>query len=548
MSVFKQYSRIEVLLAIGSGLLIYLLGTRSFTGDGLEYAAKITSGEGMWHPHHLIFIPVNHWLMQFFHALGWEANAFQVAQIHNAILAGLGVGAFYRIQERIWKGDWMRWVFLAALLFSFGYWTYSTQVEVYICSLSFLLLLVRGGKTGWRIFYLAMAILYHQANVLFVIPLLLQAGFFGARKDLFRSLGVVGGAGLLVILAYVVGMGQQGIPVSLDGFFSYSLSYQLAGHSGWGTWDNVSFIGLRDLFNSQVEGMVVPWTPGLKWLTWPFGLLIVGILGGWLMKGRKRSDSGSLRSLGWLAFFWVVLYLAFFWWWLPSEGEFSVLVIPGLLILSSLLVSSLVGRLTWLRWVVAVPVVLVLLLNLRTFLKARFEPDHTRIKAEWIAENAGECSVFADYHLATHLRHAGWENITGMEGMMNGYYGGENLKNEQIPESGCFFIGLEFLDPGFTAAGHDGYTDRGPWQAFLYDVFGVRPTLGAMVEGPEGAPDFVYNRYEVVSFEGNVFFRVLEDAVPFEGERALLLGLDEEMMRVVPEQGAVFGPWLQKAD
>lgn len=559
MKFFTHHRKLETLLVIGSGLLIYLLGTRSFTGDGLDYSVGIASGEGMWHPHHLLFIPMNNLLLKFFTGLGWEVNAFGVAQIHNAIFAGIGIGAFYRIQNRIWKGDWIQWVFLAGLLFSFSYWTYSTQVEVYVPSLCFLLLLVRGGKPAWRVLYLALAILYHQANVIFILPLLFQAILVGNRQALMREVLLYASAGILVIGMYFFGMSQQGIPLGMNGFFAFTFSYELTGHPGWGTWENVDLPGLKALFLSQVEGLLVPWTPGLKWLTWPIGLLIMGLLGAWAILGKQATgvrkndsrpeDYKQLWSLGWLVWLWVVVYLFFFWWWLPSEGEFSVLIVPGLLILASLLLAYVNQRYRWgkhLRWMVVAPLFLMALWNGRTFLKARFEPNRTRLEAEWISQVGADCIVFADYHLDTHLRFFANRESEGMESWMNKYYGVESHPDLSFIDGACYMIGLRYLAPNWKSSGHDGFSDPELWQAFAWDLFGVKDQEVILNDSTQVGKSKERKHYEVLEFGGEAYFLIQSQQVTFEGEAEFWQGLDASVKEVFPEHDRLFGTWYDR--
>lgn len=559
MKSITHHRKLETLLVIGSGLLIYLLGTRSFTGDGLDYSVGIASGEGMWHPHHLLFIPMNNLMLRLFSGLGWEINAFGVAQIHNAIFAGIGIGAFYRIQNRIWKGDWMQWVFLAGLLFSFSYWTYSTQVEVYVPSLCFLLLLIRGGKPAWRVLYLALAVLYHQANVIFILPLLLQAVLAGNRKELLREVLLFVSAGILVIGMYFYGMWQQEIPLGINRFFAFTFSYELTGHPGWGTWENVDLSGLKALFSSQLEGLMVPWTPGLKWLVWPIGILILGILGTWPVLGKRATgfvgkDSGTvdqknLWSMGWLVWMWVVVYLFFFWWWLPSEGEFSVLVVPGLLILASLLLAYLNQGYSWgkwLRWMVVAPVFLMVLWNGRTFLKARFEPNKTRLEAEWISQVAGDCIVFADYHLDTHLRFFANRESEGMESWMNQYYGVETHPDLSFKDGACYLIGLRHLDPNWKSSGHDGFSDPELWQSFVWDLFGVKDQEVILNDSSFAERNRERKQYEVLEFGGEAYFMIHSQSVIFEGESAFWQGLDASVEGIIPEHEKLFGTWYDR--
>jgi hypothetical protein len=545
LNISWNISRTQALLAAGSGLLLFLLRTQAFTGDGIEYSLGIASGENMWHPHHLLFIPINHWLYQLIAIFGLDPDPFWVAQFHNAVFGGLSVGAFYRIQRNIWEKDHLKWLFVAAFLFSYGFWTFSTQIEVYVPGLCFLLLLLAGGSQPMRVFYLGMAVLYHQVNVLFVVPLLAAALISGGRKAMFVELRTAAVAGVLVFLLYLVGMAQAGLALNMGEFFSFTLSYELAGNPGWGTVTNMDWEGLRALFLSQAQGLLVPWTPKLAWLVWPLAAGTVAMLGLWIVRpGLRRSIGASdparpLRA-AWTIWFWLLSYLLFFWWWLPSEREFAVLVVPAIILLASILLSGTQAGGSFSPWVgrlLLIPVLGMFLLNGRTFLKAGFEADPTRAEAEWIAAHFPECRVFADHHLGIQLKHLAGKEFVGMEGWMKGYYHPDPESAAVPMPAGCSLIGVEFLDPGWQTTQENGYTHRDQWRAFVYDLFGVhRSELGQQEKR---------FKYQIVEYNGKAFVEVLPERVAFEGEEAFWESLDQEIRSKVPEAKPEFLRWYR---
>lgn len=199
-------------------LVFALTLTSNFSAphDSIDYLIGFERAEGLLHPHHLLYhittygvfkllqlvlpFAANHYLIEIVNAL-WGAGAILV------------VNLFLRNRFNISPFT----AFLGTCLpaFSFGIWFYSTNIEVYMPSLFFLLLILykittrEFSKTTLYVvvFLHILAILFHQVNFIFT-PVILWK-LWQSRKEIpvTRSVGIYGliGGGFVLSAYFLAG-------------------------------------------------------------------------------------------------------------------------------------------------------------------------------------------------------------------------------------------------------------------------------------------------------------------------------------------------------
>ncbi len=323
------------------GLLLFLRAANQ-TPDGLSYAVAVRSGLDMFHPHHMIYVPV--------------ARAIHLATGTDPITATLWQNLFWtmvlafaawRLAGLVFSGRKARVLAAGALLATRGVMIYSVRVETYLPALACLALTAalavdRPNRTWLVAPVLALAVLYHQTNVLFVLPLLvlMAPGLRGAVWSLgkLQTVLTLGTAAALVLVVYLAGFRFEGVP---GGFWSFILSYVHAPIEAWGNFDYYSPHGVSLLTVSQLR-MILPVRdgaalPGGVAMSVALVLLVV-----WHIRCiRRRARLVQLRlfSLVFLA-----VYLLFFLWWMPSDTDFFLATLLPLWLLGLILVSDLPPR------------------------------------------------------------------------------------------------------------------------------------------------------------------------------------------------------------
>jgi hypothetical protein len=192
-------------------LVIYLLTlTSNFTAphDSMAYLNMLKTGEGLWHPHHLLYHVASLEWLKFWKLIFPSVEDYRIVESFSSAW-GAAVLAFVFVffRRRFNQPPVGAWLCTAVVGFSYGIWFYSANVEVYMPSLFFTVWTLYylterewSSKQVWRIGIVhSLAILFHQMNVL-LIPIVLYK-IFTQRKNIyvFKSMFWYGLAGLVLV-------------------------------------------------------------------------------------------------------------------------------------------------------------------------------------------------------------------------------------------------------------------------------------------------------------------------------------------------------------
>jgi len=314
--------------------LFLILRAANQTPDGLSYALAVRTGTDMFHPHHLIYVPV----ARVIHLVGgidpitatlWQNLFWMVVLAFSA----------WRLAGRIFSGRTAPVLAAVGLLVLRGVMIYTVRVETYLPALACLALLMvialerpRGTWLGALVF--ALAILYHQTNVLFAVPLAVLL-LDGGRRSMVRLAATMGTSAVIVLVAYIVAarlVGQEG------GFWAFTLNYARAPIEAWGNFGYFSTRGISLLTLSQIR-MLIPVrdaaaVPGSAAMLAGLVFLVI-----WhVVHIRRRADHLRLRLF---SLIFLGVYLLFFLWWMPSDADFFVATLLPLWLLGLILISDL---------------------------------------------------------------------------------------------------------------------------------------------------------------------------------------------------------------
>ncbi len=192
-------------------LVIYLFTlTSNFTAphDSMAYLNMLRTGEGLWHPHHLLYHVASLQWLNFWKHIFPRVEDYRLVESFSSVWgAAVLAMVFVFFRQRFGLGVLTSWLCTAVVGFSYGIWFYSANVEVYMPSLFFTTLSLYilskkewSSREVWRISLASsLAIVFHQMNIL-LIPVVLYK-IFTQRKNIyvFKSIFWYGLTGLVLV-------------------------------------------------------------------------------------------------------------------------------------------------------------------------------------------------------------------------------------------------------------------------------------------------------------------------------------------------------------
>ncbi len=341
MSPVVRDSRLIAAVLFVGALFLYLPTlTRVHTFDALSYVTSVERKPWteLFHPHHLAYGPLGALVLALGRALGYDGGAALPMQLVNAIAGALGVALFY-VTARAATGRTDAALPVALLLGgSYAFWYYAVEIEVYTVATLFLIiclaLIIR--PLPWnarRSLALGVAqggaVLFHQTNVLFCVPVAVIAlADLRVAKDVRAFAGRWGAyaiaLALVTALPYLYVMLIVSNFRTIDAMLAWLTEYARTGW--WGgplTTNTVVSLG-TGLSDTLAQ-------PGGGWF-----YLALGVAAAWAGGQRFRQGISSAEqpgtpapSMPWAALIaWLATYGAFFAWWEPDNIEFWIASLP----------------------------------------------------------------------------------------------------------------------------------------------------------------------------------------------------------------------------
>ena len=510
---------------------LYSLRATEQTGDGISYAARIKTGHDLIHPQHLGYIPI----IQAFHLVFSNLSNCDLicsGQIHSIIWAVITLISLYLLLRQLIGSAFG--AFLASLftLVSHNFWVYSTQLEVYVPALGCLTLLTAilylRCTTSCRISHLAilsglwaLSIFYHQANVIFIVPL----GYYiisTQGKMGWRQVGIISVlSGIVVLSGYLFTFWSTNPEKTIGEFFNFTIALAKVPMTDWGSFVPWSKSAILSVITSQFSVFeVLP--EYFRDLSEPFSkfeiltiAFIIGFILLWnIVQCFRRVPEYNVRVFFLL---WYVSYLLFFLKWDPRVHKFFIptvvpLVVLGSVMLRDILAPSRISKLTQITAIgfICCFIIATFLSNLfSSILPLRNSFGAPYYEAETIDILAPKNCMIYDYgHNIESLAYyfnRNYDDRESIRQLYSNFYNSataHSLRNDMsFQNEACSFIRLGYVSSHYFNGMTNGYLDSSKWSDFIKWFFGVQ------YQGEDNS--VTYNPFIEVSHEGGPSYIII---------------------------------------
>jgi len=537
-----------IMLAVMAYYALFFTRGIQQTGDSLGYAISIKTGEGLFHPHHLLYNPLVRPFYLILSAISTSCDAILAAQLHNILWAILAVVATYIVINHLYQSR--RGGILAGLclLLTRGFWGYTTQVEVYVPATACLIilashiitqksLLMKKTDQIYMAIIFCMAVFFHQTNVLFCIPLAFYLYAEHGKPGLKIWLNMMIFSFIIVasvyVLAFVISTGTW----RLKWFIRFLFSYTKFRNPEWGQFSHFGPEGIRQLLGSQASTITV----------WP-GTLAVTLAGSVIMIWHavqiwKKNRYYKIRLF---LIIWLAVYYLFFLWWLPSDNEFFIVTLVPIILLLFIFIFDLLHIKYWTigtRQDIAI-FILTLIFCFFTFVNIfHVLRYHRTIGRDYLEagrlvnitpSNGVILSTFSVYQ---HIRYYYDYNNTLILPHQYFYYHQPLSEKHRKLQNEIITLSMEYVQPGYTLGGMNGYTHPGEWMEWLNWLFKFH-------YDDNGHP-VSCREFGTFASRENAYLMIRPVQMPVKGLEDLFDMLDNTVQTLGREDTTPFMSWLR---
>lgn len=542
-------------LAVAAFVFLFLTRSRQQYGDGLTYLKPVETGIDVFHPHHLGYNPSVRGVFAGLRAVGIPVDLITAAQVFNILCAVAALFAAYGLARRMTGSRAWGLGSALGLLVCQGFWEYATQSQVYVPAMAALgwTACFAAARVGRRWSWpsvaglaglLILSVLFHQTAVLFVLPLAILVLPAADRASRLRLVAGALAAALVIVGLYAAAFLARGEPFTLSELLRYALHYAYHPAPDWGTWSNIGPAGIAYALFSLLRNIlpVVGWWQ--KIAVAAFGLFLAG-LGAWHIRRSASKAGDGAKRLRIFLLAWLGVHGFFYLWWAPQDkNNFTVALLPLVLLLASAVSEATAGW-TAVRRRAGASVGILLLLALGAVNWTLFiRPLHlTRGPNYDEAAALDACVPAGDWILSAQ----------DVQAHLAYYFGRRNLLQVEILPM-CFAQGLpltedyrvlrdrpvvlspSYLDPGSKLSMVTGFERPGGWRDWLAWMFGLETdAAGTVVSG---------RTFEILACPQG-YLRIGTDRTALSGWSDFLARLDGLLAPSLGGRPRVFRNWAE---
>lgn len=205
---------IEACISIAFGIIYLLIPTKMYYIDGVYYAEHIENMPwhlNAFHPHHLLYLPIAHFVYNAIHAIIPALKAMTFLQVSNAIFGALSLWIFSLILGKVEIGLTGRIFAIVILGSSYTFWHHASDANIYIpasflCLLTILIILSDSFDKSQLmqfclIVLLAFASMIHQISLVMLVPAVIYMLSSGLKQSRIAAIRV----GVFTLLILIIG-------------------------------------------------------------------------------------------------------------------------------------------------------------------------------------------------------------------------------------------------------------------------------------------------------------------------------------------------------
>jgi len=340
------------LLCAISGAVLFTFRATELSGMSASFASSANKGEWLLFSHHLLYQPVVNLFAMLLGSFG--CNAVCAGQVHSILWAILAIASTYLITLHLTGSTIAAVMTGLLLLFSHGLWVFATQVEPYVPlvamnSLIAATVILNGNaplsasKTRLITAVFTFSLFFHQANLFFIVPLLVYLGLVQGRRGISTAIKIGTVAGALALSISLLAYWATHDDASIHGFRLWLTFYGVVSDDTHGAWRALLTLDperLKQTGRSVVAAIVTTPSDALRTPVRIVVATLVAFVLVWnIVYAANRRSGFSARVL---LLTWALTFLVFFSWWHAGVHKFFLTAVVPLLILSALTAKDLV--------------------------------------------------------------------------------------------------------------------------------------------------------------------------------------------------------------
>ena len=339
--------------------LYSLTRTKVFGCDSLCYLMSIQKGtfESLLHPHHLFFNPLCFAVSKGIEISGIPIVLITALQLLNIAFGALATSLLFLTLIRLTSDNVVSTVSSLAFGLSFVLWHYTSEIEVYVIPISFLLLVLfamavdrpksGGPGTGPVLLGLliGLAALLHQMHLLFVVVVAFGTIVSHSIETRLRRWVAIAVAVFLISGIYATAALLSGVSLWPDEFLKWFTKYH-----GYGVWGGeIDIYNIKNAALGFYDSLVPVWSLRMYILQikdlgaldftilslyFVHAISLMALLG--IIVVSVKRVLLEYREIALVCVLWIIFYGGFILWWEPRQHKYWINVLPPLCVLVGL--------------------------------------------------------------------------------------------------------------------------------------------------------------------------------------------------------------------
>lgn len=313
-----------------------------YTVDSFTYARNIDVGSDLYHAHHILFNPLLYGIKSLLSLAGIKIDkSIYLIQWINILFSILSSFILFKIFTQLFYDKDIAFLITLLHAFSFGWWNYSQEAEVYIIPILLifiqLLILCNSASLSYsKIILLAalntLAILFHQYHVLFYFVIVLHLMLRPLSKKFKKITLFSSTVPFLSFLIYLFLASYETDFNSLSQFITWLLGYSYDSATGIHSWLSyeswlknvaVTILALGNLFLSYdilVSSIIL--YSALLFITISLVTFLIMAIASKPTSIDDQDKTSCCDPIKRTLIFYFLIYVSFSTWWEPRNIEF----------------------------------------------------------------------------------------------------------------------------------------------------------------------------------------------------------------------------------